>query len=69
MTPDEIDAVVFDMGGVFTIQHPVTIGRIVAREGVELELEFRPIADTLRDAIRWQYEAGHLKARSVGKLA
>ena len=35
----EIDAVVFDMGGVFTIQSPELINRIVRGAGVELALD------------------------------
>lgn len=34
-----------------------------------LDVEFRSARETYRDAIRWMYEAGHLKARHVGRLA
>jgi len=35
----------------------------------ELGLTFRPIAETLEDTLRWLYEAGHVGAKAVGRLA
>jgi len=35
----------------------------------ELDIAFRPARETYSDAVRWMYEAGHLKAHHVGKLA
>lgn len=35
----------------------------------ELGLEFRSARETYADTVRWLYEAGHLQARHVGRLA
>jgi nucleoside-diphosphate-sugar epimerase len=35
----------------------------------ELGVEFRDAHETYRDTVRWLYDAGHLKARHVGRLA
>jgi len=35
----------------------------------ELGIAFRPVAETLEDAIRWMHASGHLDARYAGKLA
>jgi len=35
----------------------------------ELGIVFRPMADTLGDAIRWMHASGHLDARYAGRLA
>ena len=35
----------------------------------ELAFAFRPLEDTLEDTLRWLYEAGHVEARCVGRLA
>lgn len=35
----------------------------------ELELRFRDPRETYADTVRWMYEAGHLGARHVGRLA
>jgi nucleoside-diphosphate-sugar epimerase len=35
----------------------------------ELGVAFRPVAETLTDAIRWMHAAGHLDARYAGSLA
>lgn len=40
-----------------------------SRTVAELGIEFRPARETLRDALRWLYEAGELDARRAGKLA
>jgi nucleoside-diphosphate-sugar epimerase len=39
------------------------------RTNEELSVEFRPVAETLTDTIRWLYETGGLSARHVGTLA
>ncbi len=39
LPPDAIDAVVFDMGGVFLIPDPVAISAMVVEGGVELEMD------------------------------
>ena len=35
----------------------------------QLGIEFRGAHETYRDTVRWLYDAGHLKARHVGRLA
>jgi nucleoside-diphosphate-sugar epimerase len=35
----------------------------------ELGLDFRPVRETVGDAIRWLHEAGHIKSRHAGQLA
>jgi dihydroflavonol-4-reductase len=40
-----------------------------SRTTQELGIEFRPVAETLTDTIRWLYETGGLTARHVGRLA
>jgi dihydroflavonol-4-reductase len=35
----------------------------------KLELEWRPVDDTLTDSVRWLAEAGHVKAKLAGTLA
>ncbi len=35
----------------------------------ELGVSFRPIEETFADTLRWMYEAGHVDAKSVGRLA
>jgi len=35
----------------------------------ELDVSFRSARETYTDTLRWMYEAGHLTARHVGKLA
>ena len=35
----------------------------------ELGVRFRPIEETMADTLRWLYRAGHLPAKSVGRLA
>jgi hypothetical protein len=32
-------------------------------------VSFRGAHESLTDTVRWMYEAGHLKARHVGKIA
>lgn len=39
LPPDEIDAVVFDMGGVFAVPAPGPVSQIVRDTGVPLELD------------------------------
>ena len=34
-----------------------------------LGTRYRPIAETLSDALRWMWRAGHLEARHIGRLA
>ena len=35
----------------------------------DLGLTFRPVEESLADAIRWLHEAGHISGRLAGKLA
>jgi len=35
----------------------------------ELGITYRSARETYADTVRWMYDAGHLKARHVGKLA
>jgi hypothetical protein len=35
----------------------------------ELGIEFRSARETYADTLRWMYQAGHLEARHVGRLA
>jgi hypothetical protein len=35
----------------------------------ELGVEFRPVAETVADTLRWLHETGGLTARHVGRLA
>ena len=44
--PDEIDAVVFDMGGVFVVPAPEAIGRMLREAGVDIDFD----VDTAHDA-------------------
>ena len=50
----------------YATQWPGSSGEETARE---LGVTFRSADETYRDTLRWMYEAGHLKARHVGKLA
>jgi len=50
----------------YATQWPGASGAETTRE---LGVEFRSATETYRDTVRWMYEAGHLKARHVGKLA
>jgi len=44
-------------------------GADASRTVRELGITFRPAAESLRDTLRWMYEAGHLSAQQVGRLA
>jgi nucleoside-diphosphate-sugar epimerase len=35
----------------------------------ELGVPFRPLEETLEDTLRWLYDAGHVRAKAVGRLA
>lgn len=35
----------------------------------ELDFEFRPLAESMADCIRWLYRAGHITAEQAGRLA
>ena len=35
----------------------------------QLGIPFRPMAETLRDTIRWLYEAGEINAKFTGQIA
>jgi dihydroflavonol-4-reductase len=50
----------------FATQWPGCSGEQTTRE---LDLRFRSAAETYTDTLRWMYEAGHLQARHVGKIA
>ncbi|MBK7949856.1 MAG: NAD-dependent epimerase/dehydratase family protein [Deltaproteobacteria bacterium] len=50
----------------FATQWP---GTSAARTTRELGIRFRDAHETYADTLRWLYEAGHLKARHVGRLA
>jgi hypothetical protein len=50
----------------FTTRWP---GADAQRTTRELEMDFRDVADTLRDTLVWMYRAGHLTAKHVGRLA
>lgn len=50
----------------FATQWPGTSAERTTRE---LGIRFRDAHETYADTLRWLYEAGHLKARHVGKLA
>jgi len=50
----------------YATQWPGASGAETARD---LGVTFRSATETYRDTVRWMYEAGHLKARHVGKLA
>ena len=50
----------------FATQWPGADG---SRTTLELGVEYRSARETYSDTVRWLYEAGHLKARHVGKLA
>ena len=50
----------------YATQWPGASGDETARE---LDVTFRSARETYTDLVRWLYEAGHLKARHVGKLA
>lgn len=39
------------------------------RVETELDFEFRPVAETLADSIRWLYQQGHISADQAGLLA
>ena len=39
-----------------------------SKAAAELDLDFRPVADTLSDTIRWLHAAGHINAKQAGKL-
>jgi hypothetical protein len=34
-----------------------------------LDFSFRPVEETMADAIRWLYRAGHVSAKQAGVLA
>ena len=40
-----------------------------AQTTLELGIEYRSARETYTDTVRWLYEAGHLRARHVGRLA
>ena len=44
---------------------PASSDKILRASG----LEFRPLAETLRDTLRWMVAAGHLRERHIGALA
>ncbi len=50
----------------YATQWPGASGEIAARE---LDVTFRDARETYTDTVRWLYEAGHLEAHHVGKLA
>lgn len=50
----------------FATQWP---GASAERTTRELGIRFRDARETYRDTVRWLYEAGHLSARQVGRLA
>jgi nucleoside-diphosphate-sugar epimerase len=50
----------------FATQWPGCSGEQTTRE---LDVSFRSARETYTDTIRWMYEAGHLNARHVGKIA
>jgi nucleoside-diphosphate-sugar epimerase len=50
----------------YATQWPGCSGEDTTRE---LGIEFRSAHETYRDTVRWLYEAGHLEARHVGRLA
>jgi len=35
----------------------------------DLDFEFRPVEESLRDAIGWLHRAGHISARQAGRAA
>jgi dihydroflavonol-4-reductase len=50
----------------FATRWPGASGEQTTRE---LNVSFRGAHESLTDTLRWMYEAGHLKARHVGKIA
>ena len=50
----------------FATRWPGCSGEETSRD---LGLSFRNERETLTDTLRWMYEAGHLEARHVGKIA
>ena len=50
----------------YATQWPGASGEEAARE---FDVTFRSARETYTDTVRWLYEAGHLKARHVGRLA
>jgi dihydroflavonol-4-reductase len=50
----------------FATQWPGCSGEETTRE---LDVSFRSARETYTDTLRWMYEAGHLTARHVGKIA
>jgi len=50
----------------FATQWPGCSGEQTTRE---LDVSFRSARETYTDTLRWMYEAGHLNARHVGKIA
>ena len=50
----------------FATQWP---GALASPEFERLAIDFRDVRETCADAIRWMFEAGHLNAREIGRLA
>ena len=50
----------------YATQWPGCSGERTTRE---LGIQFRGAHETYRDTVRWLYEAGHLEARHVGRMA
>jgi phosphoglycolate phosphatase-like HAD superfamily hydrolase len=52
LTPDDYDAIVFDMGGVFLVPNPVSIGDALRLHGVDVDLAVDAAADAHYAGIR-----------------
>jgi putative hydrolase of the HAD superfamily len=52
VVPEAIDAVVFDIGGVFAVRHPAPVGRGMARAGFELPSDQTKFLEAHHHAVR-----------------
>ncbi len=53
------------------VRNPSKIRRVLELRGIveQLGVSFRPMAEALRDTIRWLYEAGEISAKIAGQIA
>ena len=52
LSPDDYDAIVFDMGGVFLVPNPIAISALLRPNGVDIELPVHAAADAHYAGIR-----------------
>jgi len=51
-SPDDFDAIVFDMGGVFMVPNPLVVGEAIRDRGVEVDLAVSSAADAHYQGVR-----------------